>query len=102
MNNKSFLKYNLLHFIKFSNLNFYGSILGPSRMESTLCVGISNSGEEEWNLTWRRYLESNIAAQKSHIQYALGCSKQIWILSRLVVKIIFIYFLTYQIFKQWT
>ncbi len=38
--------------------------------------------EKQWKFLWKRYLASNVGAEKVMIIQALGCSPKQWILSR--------------------
>ncbi|XP_068233228.1 aminopeptidase N-like [Palaemon carinicauda] len=58
------------------------SVFSPNVQSTVLCTGIKYGGETEWNAAWKRYTQSNVGAEKSDILYALGCTKEIWILSR--------------------
>lgn len=46
------------------------------------CTAIRVGGEREWDFAWERYLSSNVGSEKDLILEALGCSSQMWILSR--------------------
>lgn len=46
------------------------------------CTAISDGGQIEWDFAWQRYLNTNVANEKEILLTALGCSKEIWILSR--------------------
>ncbi|KAK7063250.1 hypothetical protein SK128_000615 [Halocaridina rubra] len=58
------------------------SIFSPNVQRTVLCTGISIGGEKEWNAAWSRYTQSNVGSEKSDILSALGCTKEVWILSR--------------------
>lgn len=46
------------------------------------CYAIYAGGQNEWDFLWRRYLNANVGTEKDLIMYALGCSREVWILSR--------------------
>lgn len=46
------------------------------------CSAIAQGDEEEWDFGWQRYLNSNVATEKSTLLAALSCSKKLWILNR--------------------
>ena len=48
------------------------------------CAAIENGGIEEWKFAWQQYQEANVAAEKTRLLYALGCTKEPWIQSRCV------------------
>ncbi|KAK7027939.1 hypothetical protein SK128_026274 [Halocaridina rubra] len=58
------------------------SIISPNMKSTVYCRAIAEGGEEEWNFAWSQYLKSNVGAEKVKLLSALGCTKQIWILSR--------------------
>ncbi|KAK4304350.1 hypothetical protein Pmani_023699 [Petrolisthes manimaculis] len=58
------------------------SIIQPNVRYVVYCNAIANGGEEEWNFAWEKFLSSNVAAEKTKLLNALGCTKKIWILSR--------------------
>jgi hypothetical protein len=50
--------------------------------EIVYCTAISVGGQAEWDFAWERYLNANVENEKETLMMALGCSKEIWILSR--------------------
>lgn len=38
--------------------------------------------EAEWGFLWKRYVNSNVGAEKSMIISALSCSREQWLLNR--------------------
>ena len=46
------------------------------------CTAIREGGEAEWEFAWARYQAANVAAEKSRLLSALGCTEEIWIMSR--------------------
>lgn len=52
-------------------------------MRSTIyCTAVRSGGENEWRFLWERYTRSNVAAERSQILGALGCSREVWLLQR--------------------
>ncbi len=49
----------------------------------TYCSAISMGGQKEWDFAWQRYLNSNVASEKSTILSALSCTREVWLLNRL-------------------
>lgn len=43
--------------------------------------GISNTGEEEWNWLYEKFLNTTEASVKSKLMYALAASRETWILN---------------------
>lgn len=39
------------------------------------CTAIAEGGQVEWDFLWNKYLETNVAAERTIILQALGCSK---------------------------
>ncbi|XP_069952147.1 aminopeptidase N [Cherax quadricarinatus] len=58
------------------------SIVSPNLKSTVYCTAIAAGGEEEWNFGWDQYLASNVGSEKTTLLYALGCTKELWILSR--------------------
>ncbi|XP_064088444.1 aminopeptidase N-like isoform X2 [Macrobrachium nipponense] len=58
------------------------SIISPNLKSVVYCTAISEGGDEEWNFAWEQYLNSNVASEKMKLLNAMGCSKDVWILSR--------------------
>uniref|UniRef100_A0A6A7FVN9 Aminopeptidase N n=1 Tax=Hirondellea gigas TaxID=1518452 RepID=A0A6A7FVN9_9CRUS len=58
------------------------SIVSPNLKSTVFCTAIAEGGEKEWNFGWQQYLDSNVATEKISLLRALGCTKQIWILSK--------------------
>ncbi|XP_018019108.1 aminopeptidase N-like, partial [Hyalella azteca] len=58
------------------------SIISPNLKSAVYCTAIAEGGEDEWRFLWSQYLESNVASEKSTMMRGLGCSKEIWILSK--------------------
>lgn len=55
----------------------------PANVRNTVyCTGIAEGGEEAWNFAWEQYLTTNVANQKDMLLSALGCAKEVWLLSR--------------------
>ncbi|XP_023337481.1 glutamyl aminopeptidase isoform X2 [Eurytemora carolleeae] len=50
------------------------------------CTGVREGGEEEWNWIFKKYISTNIPAEKSHFLKALACSKDIFTLQRFLDK----------------
>jgi len=52
------------------------------------CNAIKHGDTEDWNFLWEHYKNTNIASEKSKVLSALGCSNEIWILSRYLQSIL--------------
>lgn len=46
------------------------------------CKGIEEGSEEEWNLLWSKYKQSNVASERQSILSALACTQKVWLLAR--------------------
>lgn len=46
------------------------------------CTAIRKGKDKEWTFLWKRYINSNVGAEKSMIILSLSCSKEQWLLSR--------------------
>ncbi|XP_044260023.1 aminopeptidase N [Tribolium madens] len=58
------------------------NLISANLREIVYCAAISVGGQEEWDFAWKRYLNANVENEKEILLMALGCSKEIWILSR--------------------
>ena len=52
--------------------------------EAVYCTAIATGDDNEWNFGWERYKNSNVATEKDILLTALSCSKEKWILKRLL------------------
>nr|CAD7393670.1 unnamed protein product [Timema cristinae] len=48
------------------------------------CSALKYGGEEEWSFAWKRYKKANVAAEKMTLLSALGCTRETWLLYRLL------------------
>lgn len=46
------------------------------------CTTLKGGGEAEWDFLWQKYQNSNVATEKTTILSSLGCTEEIWLLSR--------------------
>ncbi|XP_063596362.1 aminopeptidase N-like isoform X2 [Penaeus indicus] len=58
------------------------SLISPNLKSTVYCTGVAEGGEEEWNFAWEQYINSNVATEKAKLLSAMGCTKEVWILSR--------------------
>lgn len=58
------------------------SVLPVSVLGTVTCTGVARGGEMEWNATWKRYTQSNVGSERVTLLSSLGCTKEMWILSR--------------------
>ncbi|XP_063599467.1 aminopeptidase N-like [Penaeus indicus] len=68
-----------LHFDQWLN---NGSAVSPNLKPTVYCSGIAAGGDEEWQAAWDMYLSANVAAEKAVLLSALGCTKEVWLLTR--------------------
>ncbi|XP_065349190.1 aminopeptidase Ey-like [Cloeon dipterum] len=46
------------------------------------CHAVKSGGEPAWDFVWKRFLGSNVAAEKNKLLSALGCAREMWLLHR--------------------
>uniref|UniRef100_A0A182SPU1 Aminopeptidase n=1 Tax=Anopheles maculatus TaxID=74869 RepID=A0A182SPU1_9DIPT len=46
------------------------------------CNAIRQGNDTQWNFLWRRYLQSNVGAEKIMIIGSLSCTRQLWLVER--------------------
>lgn len=46
------------------------------------CTAIRLGNEREWNFLWKRYGKSNVGTERSMLLGSLGCTREIWLLTR--------------------
>lgn len=46
------------------------------------CTAVRKGGAAEWDFLWSRYRHSNVASVRDLILRSLGCSREVWLLSR--------------------
>ena len=56
--------------------------IDPDLKSTVYCTAIAEGGEAEWNFAYQQYKETNVAAERRTLMAAMGCTKQIWILSK--------------------
>ncbi|XP_054003259.1 aminopeptidase N isoform X2 [Hylaeus anthracinus] len=56
--------------------------ISPNLKTVVYCTAIRVGGQTEWDFAWQRYLETNVGSEKDLLLNALGCSRDIWLLSR--------------------
>ncbi|XP_047490104.1 aminopeptidase N-like [Penaeus chinensis] len=56
--------------------------VSPNLKSTVYCSAIAGGGEDEWAAAWALYLEANVGAEKDRLLSALGCTKEVWLLSR--------------------
>ncbi|XP_030856224.1 aminopeptidase N isoform X2 [Strongylocentrotus purpuratus] len=54
----------------------------PNLKTTVYCYGIQEGGQEEWDFGWKKFGDTNDAAEQTKWLYALSCSQSPWILSR--------------------
>ncbi|CAB3384996.1 Hypothetical predicted protein [Cloeon dipterum] len=55
----------------------------PVELRSVVyCKAVESGGEPAWDFVWKRFLGSNVAAEKSKLLSALGCAREMWLLHR--------------------
>ncbi|CAB3385000.1 Hypothetical predicted protein [Cloeon dipterum] len=57
----------------------------PIELRSVVyCNAVESGGEPAWDFVWKRFLGSNVAAEKSKLLSALGCAREMWLLHRIL------------------
>lgn len=56
--------------------------ISPNLKSIVYCTAVKMGGEKEWEFIWQRYKESNVGSEKDLLLQALGCTREIWLLSR--------------------
>uniref|UniRef100_A0A8C5P9G9 Aminopeptidase n=1 Tax=Leptobrachium leishanense TaxID=445787 RepID=A0A8C5P9G9_9ANUR len=56
----------------------------PNLRTTIYCNAIANGGEAEWNFAWTKFKESDIAQESDKLRSSLACSREPWILNRLL------------------
>ncbi|XP_037803061.1 LOW QUALITY PROTEIN: aminopeptidase N-like [Penaeus monodon] len=59
-----------------------GIAVSPNLKSTVYCTAIAGGGEAEWEAAWALYLEANVGAEKDRLLSALGCTEEVWLLSR--------------------
>lgn len=58
--------------------------ISPNLKGTVYCTAIRVGGQKEWDFAWQRYINSNVGSEKDILLGALGCSRETWILARLI------------------
>ncbi|XP_053320874.1 aminopeptidase N-like isoform X2 [Spea bombifrons] len=56
----------------------------PNLRSSIYCTAIAHGGVAEWDFVWKKFVASDIAQESDKLRSALACSKEPWILNRLL------------------
>lgn len=56
--------------------------INPALRYTIYCTAIENGNKDDWNFLWRIYEKEPNASERDRIMRALGCTKEIWLLSR--------------------
>ncbi|KAJ8311772.1 hypothetical protein KUTeg_011127 [Tegillarca granosa] len=48
------------------------------------CTAVSHGGVDEWMFAFNQYQKANVEHEKLRLLYSLACTKQVWLLSRLM------------------
>ncbi|XP_054751967.2 aminopeptidase N-like isoform X2 [Lytechinus pictus] len=65
-----------------NRLDYEINPITPNLKTTVYCYGIQEGGQEEWDFGWKKYGETQDAAEQTKWLYALACSQSPWILSR--------------------
>ncbi|XP_069972068.1 aminopeptidase N-like [Penaeus vannamei] len=67
---------------QFGEMMLNGTPVSPNLKSTVYCSAIAGGGEEAWETAWALYLEANVGVEKDRLLSAMGCTKEIWLLSR--------------------
>uniref|UniRef100_H2Y8Z9 Aminopeptidase n=1 Tax=Ciona savignyi TaxID=51511 RepID=H2Y8Z9_CIOSA len=56
--------------------------ISPNLRDAVYCQAVANGGSDEWDFIWGRYQTEGDSHEKSALQSALACTKQLWIIQR--------------------
>ncbi|KAM8973866.1 aminopeptidase N-like isoform 2-T2 [Pelodytes ibericus] len=56
----------------------------PNLRSTIYCSAVAQGGEAEWNFIWEKFAASDNAQESDKLRAALACSKEPWILNRLL------------------
>ncbi|CAH1985341.1 unnamed protein product [Acanthoscelides obtectus] len=46
------------------------------------CTSLKHGGADEWEFLWKKFQNSNVATEKNTLLNALGCTQEVWLLTR--------------------
>lgn len=58
--------------------------ISPNLRSIVYCTAIKNGNQEIWDFAWERYVNAIVSSEKEMLLSALGCTKEIWLLERLL------------------
>ncbi|CAH2274214.1 aminopeptidase N [Pelobates cultripes] len=61
----------------------YNSI-HPNLRSSIYCTAVAQGGEAEWDFIWEKFNSTDIAQEADKLRAALACTKEPWLLNRLL------------------
>uniref|UniRef100_A0A8C5EIE7 Aminopeptidase n=1 Tax=Gouania willdenowi TaxID=441366 RepID=A0A8C5EIE7_GOUWI len=69
---------------KFSNWMRSNSTnnIHPNLRSMIYCHAVAAGGKEEWEFAWDKYQSSRDTSEREYLQYAMSCTKKIWLLNR--------------------
>ncbi|KAL3886465.1 hypothetical protein ACJMK2_026450 [Sinanodonta woodiana] len=70
--------------LAFKKWSMNSSSISPNLKMSTFRAGIEYGDDTEWELCWDQYLKANVASEKTQLLAALGFTKDVRLLSRLL------------------
>ncbi|XP_060797041.1 aminopeptidase N-like [Neoarius graeffei] len=56
----------------------------PNLRSTVYCNAIAAGGVKEWDFCWKMFKEAKVAAEATKLRSALSCTKQTWLLNRLL------------------
>ena len=61
---------------------YYISSVPPDLRSAVYLYGMSNSGEKEWDIMFKRLLKTNVASERRKLMYGLAGTPEPWIINR--------------------
>uniref|UniRef100_A0A8C5M0R5 Aminopeptidase n=1 Tax=Leptobrachium leishanense TaxID=445787 RepID=A0A8C5M0R5_9ANUR len=56
----------------------------PNLRSAIYCTAVAEGGDAEWNFVWEKFIASDIAQESDKLRAALACSREPWILNKLL------------------
>ncbi|XP_052090870.1 uncharacterized protein LOC127727793 [Mytilus californianus] len=60
------------------------NVINPNIKGTVYCTGVADGGIEEWNFVHNQYKIAPVVSEKSLLQSALSCTKEAWIINKLL------------------
>lgn len=67
---------------------FYHFSIAPNERAVVYCTAIKYGTDNVWDFVWDRYMNANVSSEKELLLDSLACSREPWILARLLDRTI--------------